>query len=273
MHPTLLPRAPRARADPLGDHPRPGEDGRDPVPDRRPDRRHRRRSSASVEVPIAPDETATTLYERVNDAHVELRPPLRAGADRRHRVARCRRTAPGERLAEAHAGRRDRRLGDARAVPRRLGARPDAALPGRVHVRRRGTGRALARRVPSRTPVAGSAGPVIGHVEDGVVVRCGDGALLVQEAEIGGEVLAGAARRRPAAAWGRCWDEGARGSGPPRRRGARHGRHDRPPHRRVGRRGADRVRDGRLVHAVPRRRRAARREGGRGSPRRGRCSA
>ena len=40
-----------------------------------------------VEVPIAPDETATTLYDQLADAHVELIRDVRAADRRRHRAA------------------------------------------------------------------------------------------------------------------------------------------------------------------------------------------
>ena len=40
---------------------------------------------------------------------------------------------------------------------------------------------------------AEAAGTVLAHRDGGVVVRCGDGALLVEEAEMDGEVLHGAA--------------------------------------------------------------------------------
>ena len=73
------------------------------------------------------------------------RAPLRAGAARGDGAARAAGRAAGERLAEAHAGRRHRRLDDARGVPRRLGAGADPSLPGRVHVPGRRQGRALAR--------------------------------------------------------------------------------------------------------------------------------
>jgi methionyl-tRNA formyltransferase len=151
-----------------------------------------------VEVPIAPDETATTLYERVNDAHLEL--------VRRFVPALLDGTAP-------HVPQDARR---ASAWPRRTPAdgivdwttrapfldawvraqtRP---YPGaftwlgdeRVVLWR---GRALAE--PGREPV----GTVVGHAPGGVVVRCGDGALLLEEVGMGDAVLTGdeLARRLP----------------------------------------------------------------------------
>jgi methionyl-tRNA formyltransferase len=145
-----------------------------------------------VEVPIAPDETATTLYDRLNDAHLEL----------------VRRFVPA--LLDGTAPHRPQDVRRASAWPKRTPAdgivdwttRP-AFLDAWV--------RALTRPYPGAFTFAGEeklvvwrakgleepgpepAGTVVGHRTDGVVVRCGAGALLVQEAELGGELLSGAA--------------------------------------------------------------------------------
>src|SRR5262249_32185760 len=61
----------------------------------------------------------------------------------------------GKLVAEAGTGGRDHRLGHARPVPLRLGACPDPAVPGRVHVPRRGEGDRLGR--PPRRARGGGA--------------------------------------------------------------------------------------------------------------------
>ena len=146
MHPTLLPRhrgrapIPWAILTGLAKH------RRDAVRDHRRDRRLGLDRRAGRGARSRPDETATTLFERIADG------PRRAAS-----ASTCRSSSRGrapripqdpsarERLAEADPGRRDHRLGDARAVPLRLGARADAALSRRVHVPRRREGRRLAR--------------------------------------------------------------------------------------------------------------------------------
>ena len=98
-----------------------------------------------VAVEIAPDETASTLFDRLATAHVELVreyvPQLVAGTAPR---------IPQDPKRASHwqnevPGRRDHRLGDARAVSLRLGAGADEAVSRRVHVPRRREGRRLAR--------------------------------------------------------------------------------------------------------------------------------
>ena len=145
-----------------------------------------------VEVPIARDETATTLYDRLAEAHVSL---VRDAVPRI--VARIRAAHPAgpqarELVAQADAARRDHRLGDPRALPLRLGPRPDPSVPGSVHVARRREGRGLARS-PRRGRERGAgrddrraASPT------GLVVACGDGALLLEEVETSGELEVGA---------------------------------------------------------------------------------
>ena len=129
-----------------------------------------------VEVPIARDETATTLYDRLAEAHVRLVreavPPI---------VDRIRAAHPAgpearELMAQADAARRDHRLGDARAVPLRLGSGADAAVPGRVHVARRREGRRLARaprrgRAMPRPPARSSSGDPTGSSWRAVTAR------------------------------------------------------------------------------------------------------
>ncbi len=143
-----------------------------------------------VEVPIAADETATTLYERVNEAHLELVrrfvPALLAGTaphvaqDRRRASAWPRRT-PADGIIDwtTRAPFLDAWV--------RAQTRP---YPGaftwlgdeRVVIWR---GR------PLPEPGAEPAGTVVGHADGGVVVRCGEGALLVEEAGMGDAVLTG----------------------------------------------------------------------------------
>ena len=104
------------------------------------------------EVEISPDETATTLFARVADAHVELVTGAGAAAPRADGTPHPAGSQPCELLAEAQPRRRNHRLGDPRAVLARLGARPDAALSRRVHVPRGREGDRLGRasRVPRR---------------------------------------------------------------------------------------------------------------------------
>jgi methionyl-tRNA formyltransferase len=145
-----------------------------------------------VVVPIAPDETATTLYERVNDAHLELvrryLPGLLAG------------TAP-------HVAQDVRR---ASAWPKRTPAdgivdwtTRAAFLDAWVRAQTRpypgaftflGDDKVVLWRGRAAADEGGApVGTVLAHRDGGVVVRCGDGALLVEEAEMDGEVLEGAA--------------------------------------------------------------------------------
>jgi len=145
-----------------------------------------------VEVPIAADETASTLYDRLNDAHLEL----------------VRRFVPA--LLDGTAPHHPQDVRRSSAWPRRTPAdgivdwttRP-AFLDAWVRAQTRpypgaftfaGDERLVIWRAsPLDEPGPERAGTVVDHRAAGVVVRCGDGALLVQEAELAGEVLTGAA--------------------------------------------------------------------------------
>ena len=145
-----------------------------------------------VVVPIAPDETATTLYERVNDAHLELVrrfvPALLAGTaphipqDVRRASAWPRRT-PADGIVDwsTRAAFLDAWV---RAQTRPYPGAFTFLGDDKVVLWR---GRAVAD--DGGAPV----GTVLAHDDGGVVVRCGDGALLVEEAEMDGEVLEGVA--------------------------------------------------------------------------------
>lgn len=144
-----------------------------------------------VEVPIAPDETATTLYVRLNDAHLEL----------------VRRFVPA--LLDGTAPHHPQDVRRASSWPKRTPAdgivdwstRP-AFLDAWVRAQTRPYPGAFTfageekvviwRATPLDEPGPEAAGTVVGHRRDGVVVRCGDGALLIQEVELGGELLSGA---------------------------------------------------------------------------------
>ena len=192
-----------------------------------------------VEIPIAPDETATTLFDAIADGTRRADPegvPLISPA--RHRASPGRATR--ELVAEANAARRDHRLGDARAVSLRLGARPDPALSRRVHVGRRREGRDLARRAGGGRAAA-PAGTIVERRPEGPVVACGDGAFSSRKSRHG-------ARSRS----GRCSDEPhPRDRRAPGRRGARDGRDDRPARRRSRRRRPDRLRHRRSSTSIP----------------------
>ena len=144
-----------------------------------------------VEVPIAPDETATTLYDRVAEAHVELVRRAVPQLARGHGAAHSAGHAARERLAEAHAAdgiidwetrapylydwvRAQTRpypgaftfLGDEKVVVWR-------ASPVQLETRRR--------------RARSSSGE-----RDGPVVACGEGGLVLEEVEARGEVAVGA---------------------------------------------------------------------------------
>ncbi len=145
-----------------------------------------------VVVPIAPDETATTLYERVNDAHLEL----------------VRRFVPGLLAGTAPHVPQDVRR--ASAWPKRTPAdgivdwtTRAAFLDAWVRAQTRpypgaftflGDDKVVLWRGRAVADDGGApVGTVLAHDDGGVVVRCGDGALLVEEAEMDGEVLEGVA--------------------------------------------------------------------------------
>ena len=136
MHPTLLPRH-RGRAPiPWAILTRARAHGRDALRDRRRDRglrrdrrpgRRRHRARRDGDHAVRADRGGArrrSSREFVPQLLARTAPRIAAGSE------------PRELLAEAHAGRRDHRLGDARAVPLRLGSRPDAAVSRRVHVPR-----------------------------------------------------------------------------------------------------------------------------------------
>ena len=215
-----------------------------------------------VAMDIAPDETATTLFARLAEAHVDA-----------HRASSCRSSSRGPRRGSRRIRRR------ASAWPKRAPA--DGIIDWETRAPY------LYDWVRAQTRPYPGAFTYLG--EDKVIVW---GARPV---ELGGRRACGDDRRRGrrtarssrAARAASC----SRRSRPrrsssavgdaarmtrvlvlrraPRRRGARNGRHDRRP-RRTGRRRAHRRRDRRLVDAVPGRRGDPRAEGGRGrrAPRR-----
>jgi methionyl-tRNA formyltransferase len=145
-----------------------------------------------VEVPIAPDETASTLFERVNEAHVDL----------------VRRLVP--QLLEGTAPHTPQDARRASSWPKRTPAdgivdwaTRAPSLDAWVRAQTRpypgaftwlGEQRVVIWR--GRPLVAEGdepAGTVLAGGDDGVVVRCGQGALLVEEIEVDGLVLDGAA--------------------------------------------------------------------------------
>jgi methionyl-tRNA formyltransferase len=144
-----------------------------------------------VELAIAPDETATTLFDRVNEAHVELVRrfvPLLLDGTAPHTPQDARRASSWPRRAPA-----DGIVDWATRAPSldawvRAQTRP---YPGaftwlseeRIVIWR---GRPLG--AEGDAPV----GTVVAEHEDGVVVQCGEGALLVEEIEVDGLVLDGA---------------------------------------------------------------------------------
>jgi methionyl-tRNA formyltransferase len=145
-----------------------------------------------VELALAADETATTLFERVNEAHVELVRrfvPLLLDGTAPHTPQDARRASAWPKRAPA-----DGIVDWTTRAPYldawvRAQTRP---YPGaftwlgkeRVVIWR---GRPLG--AGGEEPV----GTVVAGREDGVVVRCGQGSLLVEEIEVGGRVLDGAA--------------------------------------------------------------------------------
>ena len=176
-----------------------------------------------VTLDIAPDETATTLFARIADAHVELTRELRPAASRAHRASHPARSEPCELVAEAHSRGRDHRLGDEGAVPLRLGARADAPVPRRVHVPRGREGDRL-ERASRRARRAAPAGTIVELRADGPVVACGEGGLVLEEIQT-------TARRARGRSEARMTPR-PRPRGAPGRRGARDGRDDRRARRR-----------------------------------------
>ena len=89
-----------------------------------------------VEVPIAPDETATTLFDRTRRGARRAHPRRRAADRRRLGAAHPAGRAARELVAEADAARRDHRLGDARARTSTTGC---ARRRGRTRAHSRGS--------------------------------------------------------------------------------------------------------------------------------------
>ena len=145
-----------------------------------------------VEVPVAPDETATTLFDRLAAAHVELvrghLPGLLAGTAPRlpqdpRRASAWQRRTPADGIIDW----------DTRAPYLydwvRAQTRP---YPGAFTFL--GDTRIVVwRAAPTQLAAGTPAGTVVEGRESGVVVACGDGGLVLEEVEPeGGEVLAGA---------------------------------------------------------------------------------
>jgi hypothetical protein len=131
MHPDSAAAPPRSRADPVGDPDGSRTNRCDAVRDRRFDRR------------LGCDRRPGRRRHRARrDSHLSLRPaggctrPARARSDSTVagavRAARPPGPDPRQLVAEARSYGRHHRLGDARAVPLRLGAGADASLPGCV---------------------------------------------------------------------------------------------------------------------------------------------
>jgi methionyl-tRNA formyltransferase len=140
-----------------------------------------------VEVPIASDETATSLYERLADAHVELVrtsvPKLLAGSaprveqDERRASAWPRRT-PADGIIDWETRApylHDWVRAQTRPYPGAFTYLGDAKVV-----------------VWSARPVDAEAAPAGTIVADGPVVACGEGALLLEEVETDAELAVGA---------------------------------------------------------------------------------
>ena len=196
------------------------------------------------EVPIDRDETATTLYDKVTAAHVEL---------------------SGVRAAARSTGRRRGSPQDTRRAsywPKRTPA--DGIIDWETRAPY------LYDWVRAQTRPYPGAFTYLG--EEKVVV------WRARPVELGERAGRDRSSARTRARWSRaaragCCSRRSRPSvrsacrvrallgsderacsrlrGPPRRRGARHGRHDRPPRGRAGRRGAGRLRHRRQLDAVP----------------------
>jgi methionyl-tRNA formyltransferase len=138
-----------------------------------------------VEVPIHPDDTATTLYERLADAHVELVRTyvpalLRGDAPRlpqdESRASAWPKRAPHDGIIDWHT--RAPYLYDwVRAQ-----TRPYPGAFTFVHERRFVVWRAS----PVLETHPGVAGTVVEERESGVVVACGEGGLLLEEVQADG---------------------------------------------------------------------------------------
>ena len=146
---------------------------------------------AQVEVAISPDETATTLYERIASAHVELIrdtvPKLIAGTaprtpqDLRRASAWPKRT-PADGIIDWDT--RARYLYDwVRALTR--------PYPGAFTYL--GDEKVVVWRArPVDAPAAAPAGTVVDERPEGPIVACGEGALLLEEVESAGPLTVGA---------------------------------------------------------------------------------
>ena len=147
----------------------------------------------SVVVEIGPDDTATDLFERTAEAHVELVreyvPQIVAGTAPRIPQDPCAR----EQLAAPPPGGRDHRLGDARAVPLRLVRAQTRPYPGAFTFL--GDEKVVVWRArPVELDETAPAGTIVAERAEGPVVACGEGALLLEEVETGARELAVGAR-------------------------------------------------------------------------------
>jgi methionyl-tRNA formyltransferase len=147
-----------------------------------------------IEVPIDPGETATTLYEKISDAHVELVrefvPRLMAGTaprrsqDPRRASAWSKRT-PGDGIIDWET--RASYLYDwVRAQTKPYPGAFTYAGDSRLIVWRA--------RVFSGD-ASGPAGTILEHVPDGYVVACGEGLLVLEEVQVEGQRLGDGALR------------------------------------------------------------------------------
>jgi methionyl-tRNA formyltransferase len=136
-----------------------------------------------IDVLVDPHETATTLYDKILQAHVTLIkryvPLLIAGSARRHsqdprRASFWPKRIPADGIIDWDT-RADALYGWVRAQTR--------PYPGAyTYFDQRKLVVWTAR--PIKGHVAGQSGTVVAHEEEGVVVICGDGLLLLQEVEL-----------------------------------------------------------------------------------------
>jgi methionyl-tRNA formyltransferase len=133
-----------------------------------------------VEVPIGPDETATTLYEQVLRAHVALidryLPLLLAGTAPRQpqdsrRASSWPKRVPRDGIIDWET-RVESLYGWVRAQTRPYPGAYTFLGDGKLFIWK-------AR--PTKSETGGPAGTVVEHRKGGVVVACGDGALLLEE--------------------------------------------------------------------------------------------
>ena len=122
------------------------------------------------------DDALRANRRRARRAH----PRAPTAASRAHRASYPAGSESRELMAETRSCGRDHRLGDAGAVPLRLGACADAPVPRRLHVPRGREGDRLGR-ATRRPPEPAPAGTIVDVGPEGPVVACGEGALVLEE--------------------------------------------------------------------------------------------